>query len=135
METTSHPAAKALSAALLAAAALLPAAAQAQAQWKPTKPVTIIVPWAAGGATDQVTRLAASELEGGLGAEDRRRQPARRRRLDRHQGGDGRAEGRLHLDRRRGQAARHLPGARHDQQQGRRLPSVPRGHQRARSSA
>jgi tripartite-type tricarboxylate transporter receptor subunit TctC len=39
----------------------------AQAQWKPTKPITIIVPWAAGGATDQVTRLAAAELEPGLG--------------------------------------------------------------------
>lgn len=65
MQTRSHPAAKALSAALLAAAALMPA--MAQAQWKPTKPVTIIVPWAAGGATDQVTRLAASELEAGLG--------------------------------------------------------------------
>ena len=39
----------------------------AAADWKPTKPVTIIVPWAAGGATDQVTRLAAGELEGGLG--------------------------------------------------------------------
>ena len=50
---------------LLAAACLAPALAQAQ--WKPTKPVTIIVPWAAGGATDQVTRLAASELETGLG--------------------------------------------------------------------
>ncbi len=42
-------------------------AAPAAAQWKPTKPVTIIVPWAAGGATDQVTRLAAAELEPGLG--------------------------------------------------------------------
>nr|MCU0923316.1 tripartite tricarboxylate transporter substrate-binding protein [Burkholderiaceae bacterium] len=29
--------------------------------------MTIIVPWAAGGATDQVTRLAASELEADLG--------------------------------------------------------------------
>jgi tripartite-type tricarboxylate transporter receptor subunit TctC len=49
---------------------LLSAAAPAtwsQATWKPTKPVTIIVPWAAGGATDQVTRLAASEIEGALG--------------------------------------------------------------------
>ena len=52
---------------LLAAACLAPALALAQATWKPTKPVTIIVPWAAGGATDQVTRLAASELEAGLG--------------------------------------------------------------------
>jgi tripartite-type tricarboxylate transporter receptor subunit TctC len=42
-------------------------ATAAQADWKPTKPVTIIVPWAAGGATDQVTRLAAAEIEAGLG--------------------------------------------------------------------
>ena len=42
-------------------------AGTAQAQWKPTKPITIIVPWAAGGATDQVTRLAAAELEPALG--------------------------------------------------------------------
>jgi putative tricarboxylic transport membrane protein len=40
----------------------------AHAQWKPTKPINIIVPWAAGGATDQVTRVAASELEEALGA-------------------------------------------------------------------
>ena len=50
---------------LLALVALAPTAAQAQ--WTPNKPVTIIVPWAAGGATDQVTRLAAAELEAGLG--------------------------------------------------------------------
>jgi tripartite-type tricarboxylate transporter receptor subunit TctC len=50
---------------LMLAAALL--AAPVQAQWKPTKPITIIVPWAAGGATDQVTRLAAAELEPALG--------------------------------------------------------------------
>jgi len=42
-------------------------ATAAQAQWKPTKPITIIVPWSAGGATDQVTRLAAAELEPALG--------------------------------------------------------------------
>ena len=70
MNIQSKPAGKAalpalLSAALLAAVALAPTAAEAQ--WKPTKPVTVIVPWAAGGATDQVTRLAASELEAGLG--------------------------------------------------------------------
>ncbi len=50
---------------LLAAALIAPLIAHAQ--WKPTKPITIIVPWAAGGATDQVTRLAASEIEAGLG--------------------------------------------------------------------
>src|SRR5512139_4063730 len=53
-------------AALAAAAALVPIAAQAQ-QWKPTKPITIIVPWAAGGSTDQVTRVTAAELEKALG--------------------------------------------------------------------
>jgi tripartite-type tricarboxylate transporter receptor subunit TctC len=40
--------------------------APAQAQWKPDKPITIIVPWAAGGSTDQVTRLAAVEIEKAL---------------------------------------------------------------------
>ena len=50
----------------LAAAAML-ASAAAHAQWKPSKPITIIVPWAAGGATDQVTRLAAAEIEPALG--------------------------------------------------------------------
>src|SRR5512147_473576 len=53
-------------AALAAAAALVPFAAQAQ-QWKPTKPITIIVPWAAGGSTDQVTRVTAAEIEKALG--------------------------------------------------------------------
>jgi tripartite-type tricarboxylate transporter receptor subunit TctC len=40
-----------------------PAAAQ---NWKPTRPITIIVPWAAGGSTDQVIRVTASELEKAL---------------------------------------------------------------------
>ncbi|HEV8097213.1 MAG TPA: tripartite tricarboxylate transporter substrate binding protein, partial [Burkholderiales bacterium] len=48
-------------------AAALAVACSAQAQWKPTKPINIIVPWAAGGATDQVTRVAAGELEDALG--------------------------------------------------------------------
>ena len=39
---------------------------QAQ-QWKPTRPINLIVPWAAGGSTDQVTRIAASEMEKALG--------------------------------------------------------------------
>jgi tripartite-type tricarboxylate transporter receptor subunit TctC len=52
-------------AAILAAVAALPA--QAQATWKPTKPITIIVPWAAGGSTDQVTRITGAEIEKALG--------------------------------------------------------------------
>jgi tripartite-type tricarboxylate transporter receptor subunit TctC len=47
----------------LAAAGL----AHAQATWKPTKPITIIVPWAAGGSTDQVTRITGAEIEKALG--------------------------------------------------------------------
>ena len=35
--------------------------------WQPKKPITIIVPWGAGGSTDQVTRVVAGELEGPLG--------------------------------------------------------------------
>ena len=52
---------------LVAATAIVATPLAAQAQWKPTKPITIIVPWAAGGATDQVTRIAAAELEPALG--------------------------------------------------------------------
>lgn len=39
----------------------------AAAQWKPSKPITVIVPWAAGGSTDQVVRVTAAELEKALG--------------------------------------------------------------------
>jgi tripartite-type tricarboxylate transporter receptor subunit TctC len=54
-----------------AALAAIPAAAllvaqPASAQWKPNKPITIIVPWAAGGSTDQVTRVTAAEIEKAL---------------------------------------------------------------------
>lgn len=42
-------------------------ASPAFAQWKPTRPINLIVPWAAGGSTDQVTRIAAAELEKYLG--------------------------------------------------------------------
>ena len=37
------------------------------AQWQPNKPINLIVPWAAGGSTDQVTRIAAAEMEKSLG--------------------------------------------------------------------
>ena len=37
------------------------------AEWKPTRPINLIVPWAAGGSTDSVTRVVASELEKPLG--------------------------------------------------------------------
>lgn len=51
----------------LGAASALIATAAAGADWKPDKPINIIVPWAAGGSTDQVTRVAAPLLEEALG--------------------------------------------------------------------
>ncbi len=39
----------------------------ALADWKPTRPINLIVPWAAGGSTDQVTRVTATQLEKALG--------------------------------------------------------------------
>jgi tripartite-type tricarboxylate transporter receptor subunit TctC len=50
-----------------AAACLLATAAAAQGySWKPDRPVNIIVPWAAGGSTDQMARIVAAELEAEL---------------------------------------------------------------------
>jgi tripartite-type tricarboxylate transporter receptor subunit TctC len=49
--------------ALIGAAAALPFAARAQAAWKPSRPVTLIVPFAAGSGTDSVSRLLATLLE------------------------------------------------------------------------
>ncbi|GHV37908.1 hypothetical protein AGMMS49546_07180 [Spirochaetia bacterium] len=52
-------------------AGVLFAGAQKQAAdggWKPNKPIHIIVPWGAGGSTDQITRVTAAELEKALGA-------------------------------------------------------------------
>jgi tripartite-type tricarboxylate transporter receptor subunit TctC len=53
---------------LAAAAAGFATAAPAQTYpWKPDKPITVIVPWAAGGSTDQVVRITAGEIEKALG--------------------------------------------------------------------
>lgn len=45
-------------------AAAMPVTAQ---EWTPTEPVTIIVPWSAGGSTDTVTRVVAGELSDAFG--------------------------------------------------------------------
>lgn len=45
------------------------AAQETEYSWKPDKPINIIVPWSAGGSTDQVTRLVAPILEEALGTE------------------------------------------------------------------
>ncbi len=42
-------------------------AALAQGEWKPERPISLIVPWSAGGATDQTCRTLAGEMEKVLG--------------------------------------------------------------------
>ena len=51
---------------LAALAAMVPAAARAQAVW-PTKPIRLIVPYGPGGSADQVARLYAERLSSVLG--------------------------------------------------------------------
>ena len=56
-----------LSAVIGCAVGLFSTAAVAQDySWKPDRPVNIIVPWAAGGSTDQMARIVAGELEAEL---------------------------------------------------------------------
>src|SRR5688500_18652785 len=63
----SKPTTFAAASALSALALVQPLVAHAQSTWKPARPITIIVPWAAGGSTDQVTRITAAEIEKALG--------------------------------------------------------------------
>lgn len=46
-----------------------PAALAQESEWQPDRPINIIVPWAAGGSTDQVTRVVAPILEEALGTQ------------------------------------------------------------------
>jgi tripartite-type tricarboxylate transporter receptor subunit TctC len=57
---------KALASAVLVVGTALPAAAQ-DAAWQPDQPIRIIVPWAAGGATDAVIRVLAGAITDDLG--------------------------------------------------------------------
>src|SRR5579871_3184690 len=50
-----------------AATMVAPALARAQGTWKPNHAVTVVVPWAAGGSTDQCVRVVANELQTALG--------------------------------------------------------------------
>ena len=52
---------------IAATAAFLVAGPAVAQDWKPSEPVTIIVPWSAGGSTDTVTRVVAGELSEALG--------------------------------------------------------------------
>ncbi|CAN0603210.1 unnamed protein product, partial [Ectocarpus sp. 12 AP-2014] len=53
--------------AALTTSAIVVGAGPAMAEWQPDKPINIIVPWSAGGSTDQVTRVVAPILEEALG--------------------------------------------------------------------
>lgn len=53
--------------ALILCALLVVAPALAADTWKPDRPIKLIVPWGAGGSTDQVSRVCAGELEKPLG--------------------------------------------------------------------
>jgi tripartite-type tricarboxylate transporter receptor subunit TctC len=50
-----------------AAALALPGLARAQANWVPPRPVTLVVPYPAGGPTDLIARLMATEFSAELG--------------------------------------------------------------------
>lgn len=51
----------------IAGGALLASTAANAQDWQPSEPVTIIVPWSAGGATDASTRVLAGELSEAIG--------------------------------------------------------------------
>jgi tripartite-type tricarboxylate transporter receptor subunit TctC len=53
--------------AVAAVSAMVVSAPMAQAEWQPDGPVSIVVPWSAGGSTDTVTRVLAGELTEALG--------------------------------------------------------------------
>lgn len=52
-----------------AAAIMLGAFGAVAQEWQPDRPINIIVPWGAGGSTDQVTRVTAPILAEALGTE------------------------------------------------------------------
>ena len=72
------------------------AAEHAGAAQYPNKPITVIVPFAAGGPTDVVARLVGEHMSRTLGQTLRRRECRRRRRHPRHDPRRAGAAGRLH---------------------------------------
>jgi tripartite-type tricarboxylate transporter receptor subunit TctC len=52
-----------------ASALLLGTSLSAAQEWKPDRPINLIVPWGAGGSTDQISRVTAPILAEALGVE------------------------------------------------------------------
>jgi len=46
---------------------LLAGTVSAQEKWKPTKTISVIVPWPAGGASDTVSRMISGVMEQSIG--------------------------------------------------------------------
>jgi tripartite-type tricarboxylate transporter receptor subunit TctC len=57
----------AVAGAALAGGSVLALAGPAEARWEPQRPITLIVPWGAGGGTDTVARTLAAAMERELG--------------------------------------------------------------------
>ena len=117
----------------LVVAGVLASAGLATAQeWKPDRPITLIVPWAAGGSTDQVTRVAAAEIETALGGDGGGGEPAGGVGVDRH---EERARGRRRrhdVDGGRGAGSRDLQGDGHARHLHRGLAPLSRRRERGR---
>jgi hypothetical protein len=77
----------------------------ADAQTYPTRPITVIVPFAGGSASDVVMRIMLDRMQGAR-PDLHRRQPARRRGQHRHRRSRQGGAGRIHLGDEFGRAAR-----------------------------
>ena len=81
---------------LLLVLALASIATATQAQDYPTRPITLIIPTAAGGGNDGVGRVVADRMSRCLGQQTRRGESQRCQRHARHQGARAKRAGRLH---------------------------------------
>ena len=89
----------------LLATLALPAVARAQPAWAPTRPIRIVVPYTAGGASDISARLIADRLRGPLGQAGVVEGPVDRHDLAGQTGERRRRDGRTHARPKRGKVS------------------------------